>query len=280
MYERMFRTLARLTVAAAAALLTTQVVGTSTDVLAQGYGRPDGGWNAAQSGGAAQQDRVIRRVFNDVLKRDPRPRELQRYRRLMEEEYWTERDIRDDLRTRNDYRSYSNGGDVERIIRRAYQDVLHRDPDQQGLRNYRSLMIDKGWTEQDVRNALRDSEEHRSVGQASADRIIQRAYQDVLGRDPDPNGLSSYRNQILNNGWDEHDVRAALMKSPEYRQKNTLTRQQAVEIVNRAYQRILGRDADPSGMEGYVNRVLRDHWTEVDVARELRNSEEYRNKRR
>jgi hypothetical protein len=32
-------------------------------------------------------------------------------------------------------------------------------------------------------------------------------------------------------------------------------------------------------MEGYVRRVLREHWNEADVARELRKSDEYRNKR-
>ena len=140
-------------------------------------------------------------------------------------------------------------------------------------------MIDNGWTEQDVRQALRKSAEHDSVSQSSADRIVKRAYQDLLGRDPDYNGLVQYRNQITDHGWDEHDVREALRKSPEYRQKNAMTREKAEEIVKRAYRSVLGREADAGGMQGYVQRVLRDHWSEADVARALRNSDEYRNKR-
>lgn len=57
-----------------------------------------------------------------------------------------------------------------------------------------------------------------------------------------------------------------------------VTRQEAEEIVRRAYQAVLGRDPDP-GARGWVERVLRDRWTQRDVERELRKSAEYRNRR-
>ena len=139
-------------------------------------------------------------------------------------------------------------------------------------------MIDQDWTEQDVREALRKSPEYAKSSSESADKIIRRAYQDVLGREPDTNGLYSYRNKVLNQGWDEHDVREALRKSPEFRQKNAMTREQAEQVVRRAYESVLGREPD-AGSRGYVDHVLRDHWSEADVARELRNSDEYRSKR-
>ena len=147
------------------------------------------------------------------------------------------------------------------------------------LRDYRRKMVDEGWTERQLRDALRRSDEHRTNPSASADRIINRAYQDILGRAPDASGLSSYRNQITNHGWDEHDVRDALMNSPEYRQKGSgaMTQDRAREIVRRAYLSVLGREPDPAS-EPFVQRVLRDHWTEREVARELRNSDEYRNR--
>lgn len=228
-----------------------------------------------------RQDAAIKRAFRDVLDREPSSSELRRYRNLMIEEHWSEADIRSDLRGRSDYQRYSKdrNSDVDRVIRRAYEDILHREPDQEGLRHYRVEMLDNGWTEQDVRTALRKSAEHDNVKQSSADRIVKRAYQDILGRDPDYNGLVQYRNRIIDDGWDEHDVRQALLKSPEYRQKNAMTRDKAVEIVTRAYRSVLERDPDAGGMEGYVQRVLRDHWSEADVARALRNSDEYRNKR-
>lgn len=227
------------------------------------------------------QDTVIQRAFGEVLHRAPSDRELRRYRDLMYEEHWTERDIQNDLRRRSDYQGYSDkrAEDPDRVVRRAYQDILHREPDTEGLRLYRSRMIDDGWTEYQVREALRKSPEHAERSSESADKIIRRAYQDVLGREPDTNGLYSYRNKVMNQGWDEHDVREALRKSPEFRQKNAMTREQAEEVVRRAYQSVLGRDPDPSS-RGYVDRVLRDHWSEGDVARELRNSDEYRSRQK
>ena len=229
---------------------------------------------------AEQQDSAIKRAFRDVLDREPSTSELRRYRGLMQEEYWSERDVRDDLQSRGDYRRHSSSNrdvDPDKIIRRAYEDILQREPDPEGLRHYRTQMIDKGWTEQDVRQALRKSDEHAGISQASADKIVRRAYQDILGREVDFNGLVEYRNQIMHHGWDEHDVREALKRSPEYRQKNAMTRDKALEVVNRAYRSVLGREAD-AGAEGYIQGVLRDHWSEADVARDLRHSDEYRNK--
>ena len=241
-------------------------------------GRPAGGL-AAPLEASSQQDKAIIRAFEDVLDRQPTDRELRRYRDLMYDEHWTERDIRDDLRNRSDYsrNSQRKVQDPDRVVRRAYQDILHREPDAEGLRLYRSRMIDQNWTEQDVREALRKSPEYAQRSSESADKIVRRAYQDVLGREPDTNGLYTYRNKVLNQGWDEQDVSAALRKSPEYRQKNAMTREQAEEVVRRAYQSVLGREPD-AGSRGYVDHVLRDHWSEKDVARELRNSDEYRSK--
>ena len=229
----------------------------------------------------AWQDTLIRRAFDEVLRREPSDSELRRYRDLMYEDHWTERDIKEDLRRRSDYGRYSDRrvDDPDRIVRRAYEDILHREPDTEGLRLYRSRIIDDNWTEYQVREALRKSPEHAERSSESADRIIRRAYQDILGREPDTNGLYSYRSKVMNQGWDEQDVREALRKSPEYRQKNAMTREQAEDVVRRAYQSVLGRDPD-AGSRGYVDRVLRDHWTERDVARELRNSDEYRNRQR
>lgn len=235
----------------------------------------------AKSLEASQHDKEIRRAFDDALDREPSDRELRRYRTLMDEEHWTERDVRDDLRERSDYRRHSQHAheDPERVIRRAYEDILHRQPDSDGLRLYRSRMIDDDWTEQDVREALRKSPEHATRSRESAEKIVRRAYEDVLGREPDYNGLSSYVNKVMDQGWDEHDVREALKRSPEHRQKSQITPQQAEEIVRRAYLSTLGREPD-AGSRGWVDRVLRDHWSEADVARELRNSDEYRSKHR
>jgi hypothetical protein len=107
------------------------------------------------------------------------------------------------------------------------------------------------------------------------ERIVRRAYRDVLNREPDWQGLRLYRSRIVDDGWSEAQVREALRSSPEYRERNAMTRARAEEIVRQAYLAVLRREPD-SGSRGYVDRVLRDHWTQQDVERELRRSPEYR----
>jgi peptidase inhibitor family I36 len=141
---------------------------------------------------------------------------------------------------------------------------------------------DEGWN--DRLSSLRVSSRDGSHGQGGhsggdADRIVRRAYEDILDRQPDTDGLRLYRSRIIDDGWSEQDVREALRKSPEYREKNTMTRPKAEEIVRRAYLSVLNREPDAASRT-YVDKVLRDKWTEEDVARELRKSPEYRDKHR
>jgi len=228
---------------------------------------------------ASDDDRAIERAFEDVLDRKPTERERRRYRELMEDEGWTERDVREDLREGGGARRSRRSEDPDKLIRRAYEDILAREPDRDGLRLYRSRMIDDDWTEEDVREALRKSPEYAKHRRERAEKIVRRAYEDVLGREPDAKGLTSYRAKILDQGWDERQVREALERSPEYRRKSQITRTQALEIVRRAYLSVLEREPD-AGSQGYISKVLQDHWTEQDVARELRKSDEYRSRHR
>ena len=113
--------------------------------------------------------------------------------------------------------------------------------------------------------------------QQNPDRIVRRAYQDLLGREPDQAGLRLYRSRILDDNWTEKQVRDALRSSPEYRELHTMTRAKAEAIVRNAYLSVLNREPD-GGSRGYVDKVFRDKWTQQDVERELRKSPEYRNR--
>jgi len=112
-----------------------------------------------------------------------------------------------------------------------------------------------------------------------ADRVVRRAYQDILNREPDQTGLRLYRSRIIDDGWSEAKVREALRTSPEYRTENTMTRAKAEDIVRSAYLSVLKREPDADS-RGYIAKVLNERWTQVDVERELRNSSEYRSGRR
>lgn len=107
--------------------------------------------------------------------------------------------------------------DYEKVIARAYEDILLRAPDPEGLRYFRGLMIDQGWTEQMVRAHIRKSDEFRGP---VINQMIERAYRDLLGREPDRSGLEHYRNQLLDHGLTEQGMRDALRRSDEFRKRN------------------------------------------------------------
>jgi hypothetical protein len=58
-----------------------------------------------------------------------------------------------------------------------------------------------------------------------------------------------------------------------------MTYAKAQDVVRRAYLEVLKREPDPASRP-FVDKVFREHWTQQDVERELRNSPEYRNRRR
>jgi uncharacterized protein DUF4214 len=147
-----------------------------------------------------------------------------------------------------------------------------------------SLRVQIGPRDGDVRDRRDDRRDDRRGGERritgdEADRMVRRAYQDVLHRDPDEGGLRQYRSRIIDDGWTEDQVRNSIRNSPEYRERTTMTRAKAEDIVRRAYQNVLKREPDPGGMQSYVNNVMRDSWSQEDVERDLRKSDEFRNRR-
>ena len=171
-------------------------------------------------------DVIVTRAFQDVYDRDPSADELRKYRSHLIDDGWTEQELREELRARrdDDYSTSSSRNRKPRdqaeapevVVRRAYQDVLGRDPDPSGMRIYRSHIIDDGWTERQIREDLRKSTEFKGK---DSDTIIYRAYQDVLGRDPDATGLAIYRKHIIKDGWSEKQIRDDLRNSQEYRNR-------------------------------------------------------------
>ena len=104
---------------------------------------------------------------------------------------------------------------VDVVIERAYRDLLERAPDPEGREHYRQL-IRQGGTEEQMRARIRESVEYRVT---LPDAKTTRAYRKILGREPDPSGLESYRRRIVDKGWTERDVENDLRRSAEYRNR-------------------------------------------------------------
>jgi hypothetical protein len=119
----------------------------------------------------------------------------------------------------------------------------------------------------------------RSEGEtAKAREMVRRAYLSVFQREPDP-AAEGWVDNVLRNHWSETDLERELRNTPEYRDKVTLTRPKAQEMVRRAYLNVFKREPDP-GAAGWVDNVLRNKWSQDDLERELRNTPEFRQKNR
>jgi RNase P/RNase MRP subunit POP5 len=226
-------------------------------------------------------DRIVWEAYRDILQRDPDSEGLQYYRSRLRDYGWTEKEVREDLWKSHEYGRHGNHmtrREAERIVRRAYLDVLGREPDP-GSRPWVDKILYENWTEQDLVRELRKSDEYHRGGRITrpeAERIVRRAYLDVLGREPDP-GSRPWVDKIQYENWTEQDLARELRKSDEYRQRGR--GREAEQIVRQAYLEVLGREPDPASRV-WVDKVLKDNWTKEEVSRALRDSDEYRRKHR
>ena len=153
-------------------------------------------------GNERQAEQMVRQAYRDVLRREPDASGLQQYTNNVLYQGWSEADVRRSLlnsteyaertgstrygRAGNGYPSsggyygnngyyrsngygnngyaYGNGsyGQATSMVRRAYRSVLGREPDEAGLRAYTDKVVREGWSERDLVNALRSSDEYRS----------------------------------------------------------------------------------------------------------------------
>jgi peptidase inhibitor family I36/uncharacterized protein DUF4214 len=57
-----------------------------------------------------------------------------------------------------------------------------------------------------------------------AEQVVRRSYRSVLGREPDPSGLRSWTEQVINNNWTQRNLEYALRQSDEYREQHQFRR--------------------------------------------------------
>jgi hypothetical protein len=230
-----------------------------------------------------QHRRWVESAFEDKVGRLPNQQEMddycqlgyeRRYDRssmesLIEEDYRDHRSsysISEDARY--DYRRYTSGKEAEIIVREAYRDILHREPDEEGMRNYRSLLIDKGWSERQLRHHLANSPE---VLYEQFSVMIIRAYEDLLDREPSKREIDGYVDDMTRHHWDEKKLRDMIRKSDEYQHLRPR------KIIQEAYRKVLLREPEEASYEGLRREILKNNWRLPQVEDHLRKSNEYRN---
>jgi hypothetical protein len=78
------------------------------------------------------------------------------FRSKIIDEDWTEAQVRDALRSSPEAKKFG----ADEIINHAYQDILNRKADRGGMELYRKNIIENHWTEKQVRDSLRQSQEY------------------------------------------------------------------------------------------------------------------------
>ncbi|HEV3082869.1 MAG TPA: beta-propeller domain-containing protein [Gemmataceae bacterium] len=80
-------------------------------------------------------------------------------------------------------------------------------------------------------------------------QFIHQLYRDLLHRDADPAGLSTFGGFVQNYGWSHTQVASAIENSAEY---------QTMQVQN-MYTALLGRQADAGGLNGFVGYLQQGH---------------------
>ena len=228
-----------------------------------------------------EKRRWVEGAFEDKVGRLPSRDEMDDYCDLCVEKRYNrsdlERQISDDyrgesrgMRREEDYRynfdRYSNEEEVELIIEDIFRGELEQDVDDASMRKYRRLMIDEGWSEKRVRNDIVNSPE---LVRGKYEKIVVRAYEDLLERTPNPRERDGYVDDMMRQRWDERRLRDAIKRSREY------SYDRPRRIIEQAYRETLLREADP-GAYSLVSEINRHDWSIEDVKVNLRRSAEYR----
>lgn len=91
--------------------------------------------------------------------------------------------------------------------------------------------------------------------------VINAAYMDIFGREPDAAGAEYYQGLADNEGWTESQLRGELQSSPEAQ-------------VRSLYRDVLGRNGDQAGVDYYVAGINERGYTPDTIRHTLTNSPE------
>lgn len=105
----------------------------------------------------ARAQAQVTALYQALLERDPDVQGLRHYTMLLTTQGWTPSMVEEAIRGSAEFRD----AHAARIVTQAYREVLRRDPDPEGLANYKRLVLQRGWGLDQLRRTLRSSEEFR-----------------------------------------------------------------------------------------------------------------------
>ncbi len=153
-----------------------------------------------------------------------------------------------------------NQNQIEASIRAMYLQVLGRNADVNGMRNYADAVRNNRLSLAQVRLELVNSPE--------SDQAIRRIYQQRYGSNPDSSQLQNAKLSI-ENGSSLDQLRQGLLNSSN--NGNNSDSRNAITLI---YQQVLGREPDNGGLGYYSNALRNGRISQIQLRRELANSTE------
>ncbi len=200
---------------------------------------------------------IIRDGFRGVLGRDPEEEALKAYEGSLPG--LGVEGLLKDLATSSEAWEKQKQAHAEELIRAAYQGVLGRDPEEEALRAYEQSLpgIGVNGLTKDLANSEESWEKQKS---AHAEELIRQFYKSLLGREPDPQGMETYRRVIVSKGINE--ILERLIQSDE--SWNYTTSLNPRELLRILYRGILEREADEAGVAVKAEKIRNKiPWEEV-----------------
>lgn len=130
-------------------------------------------------------------------------------------------------------------------VQDLYRDLLQREGDEGGIAGWTQL-ADAGFDRGAIASSILASAEYRA-------HLVQRAFQEILGREAEPGALNFYLNQ-LGQGTSEAQLRAIIFGSNEYFQKSGGTVDAFLIAV---YRDVLHRPIDSEGQVNFASAIGR-----------------------
>lgn len=124
------------------------------------------------------------------------------------------------------------------LVRKLYNQVLHRDPELSGWQYWTQRIGSGAGTLGEIASGIFESNER-------LDPIIRQMYRDFLFREADDSGLAFWREGVWKRDGEPDNVIAGIISSPEFFRSAGGTN---AAWTTELYRRLLGRDPDSQGL--------------------------------
>jgi len=170
---------------------------------------------------------------------------------------------------------------IELFVKRLYLKILNREVDPNG-KKYWTEKLQKGATATSIAKSFFNSSEFVDLNLTDSE-YITRAYETLLNREPDPEGLVYWLHQKEVAGLNKNQIFYGLALSQEFsdlcQQTYGILAYDAADLreafVERFYNLVLGRDADLGGVKYWTGELKAKRKSAEDIANGFFFSEEF-----